>query len=225
MSEVFAEIALELHEADGAEQTIERIVEYSRDAVAADEAGVLLLHARGRFETVAPTSADVTRAHELQVKLDEGPCLEASEDPTKVFRIDDCRTEARWTRWCSEVSAMDLRSVLAVPLATRTRRYGAINLYARRPDAFDETDEEVGLILARHASVALAASHHIDGLKDAVDGRKTIGIATGVLMARYDIDSQTAFEVLRRYSQAHNLKLRDVAARVADERALPEAWD
>lgn len=222
---MFAEIALELHEAAGAAQTIERIVEYSRDAVASDEAGVLLLHARGRFEAVASTSSDVTKAHELQIELDEGPCLEASENPAQMYCIDDTRTDGRWPRWCAEVAAMGFHSVLAAPLATRTRRYGAINLYARQPGAFDEGDEEVALILARHASVALAASHNIDGLKDAVDGQKTIGIAIGVLMARYDVDRDVAFEVLRRYSQSHNVKLREIAARVVADRALPPLAD
>jgi len=45
----------------------------------------------------------------------------------------------------------------------------------------------------------------------------------GMLMERYNLESNTAFEVLRRYSQANNIKLRDVAEHVAAHRELPEA--
>lgn len=223
-SATVAKIALDLHEADDAEQTIERIVEYSRDALGSDDAGILLIHARGRIEAVVATSSDVTKAHLMQVELDEGPCLQASEDPTKIFRIDDTATDTRWPRWGAEVAALGFRSVVAAPLATRTRRYGSINMYSREVAAFDDGDEEVAAILARHASVALAASHNIDGLRDAVDGRKTIGMAMGVLIARYDIDPPTAFSVLRRYSQTNNLKLRAVADRIVETRGVPHEW-
>ncbi|MFL6089144.1 MAG: GAF and ANTAR domain-containing protein [Aeromicrobium sp.] len=224
VSAAFAELALDLHEAEGAEATIDQIIEYSRDALRSDEAGVLLIHARRRVEVVSSTSADVTQAHLLQVELDEGPCLDASEDPTRVFRIDDARTDRRWPRWGKEVAALGYSSILAAPLATRTRRYGSINMYSHEPNAFDEADEDVAMILARHASVALAASHNIDGLRESVDGRKLIGIATGIVMARYSLDDHTAFEVLRRYSQAENLKLRTVAERIVAERGLPAEW-
>ncbi len=46
-------------------------------------------------------------------------------------------------------------------------------------------------------------------------------MAQGVLLARYDIDAEQAFEVLRRISNDANLKLRDVAARVVEARGLP----
>jgi len=219
-----SEIALDLHEADGPGETVERILEYSREALASDEAGVLLIRARSKLDVVASTHPDVTRAHLLQVDLGEGPCLEAAEDPTTMFRVDDTTTDPRWRRWNGEVAAMGFRSILAAPLATQTRRYGSLNMYARRPQAFDEDDEAVAMILARHASVALAASHNIDGLRNAIDARKMIGIAMGLLMARYELEADRAFDVLRRYSQTHNVKLRTVAERVVAERGLPADW-
>jgi GAF domain-containing protein len=217
----FSQLALELHEAVDADETIERIIEYSRTALGGDDAGVLLIHARGRLEVVASTSEGVTRAHQLQVELDEGPCVDAAEDPTTIYRIDDTATDSRWPRWCAEVTQLGFQSILAIPLATRTRRYGSLNLYARRPRAFDEGDDEVATILAGHASVALANSHNIDGLRRAVDARKLIGIAMGLLMARYELEPHQAFSVLSRYSQARNIKLRDVAEQVIAERDLP----
>jgi GAF domain-containing protein len=220
----FSELALDLHEADGSSETIDRIIDYSCSALGADGAGVLLIHARGRLEVISSTSPEVTNAHLAQVELGEGPCLEASLDPTTIFRVDDATTDTQWPRWDKQLLGLGFRSVLALPLATRARRYGSLNLYARRPLAFDDEDEAVGMVLARHASVALAASHNIEGLNRAVDARKTIGIAMGLLMARYDIDRQVAFDVLRRYSQTQNLKLRVVAERIIEVRGIPNGW-
>jgi len=217
----FSEIALELHGAEGAEETVDRIVEYSRSALASDDAGVLVVRSRKRIEIAASTSESVTRAHLLQVELDEGPCLDAVENPTTIYRIDDTTTDRQWPRWSAQIVELGFRSVLAAPLATKERHYGSINVYAKRPDAFDEDDEAVATILARHASVALAASHNIEGLRKAVDARKLIGIAMGMLMERYGIESQQAFDVLRRYSQTKNIKLRDVAQQVVTDRSLP----
>ena len=40
-------------------------------------------------------------------------------------------------------------------------------------------------------------------------------------MERHGLDGDRAFEVLRRYSQDHNIKLRDVAAHLIETRRLP----
>jgi len=40
-------------------------------------------------------------------------------------------------------------------------------------------------------------------------------------MERYDLEEDRAFEVLRRYSQDHNLKLREVAEQLVSTRKLP----
>ncbi|WP_374999929.1 GAF and ANTAR domain-containing protein [Aeromicrobium sp. CTD01-1L150] len=217
----FSRIALELHDASGSEQTIERITEYARSAIGSEDAGVLLVHTRSRIETAAATSATVAKAHALQADLDEGPCLDALQVHDTVVRIDDAAQDERWPRWCAALVDLGFRSVLSVPLATSDRLYGSVNLFAVRADAFTVDDEAVASILARHASVALAASHDIEGLRKAIDARKLIGMAMGMLMERFSIDGDRAFQVLRRYSQDHNVKLRDLAERVVSGGDLP----
>ena len=76
-------------------------------------------------------------------------------------------------------------------------------------------------IFARHAAVAMTASWNEAGLNTALDTRKLIGQAQGLLMERHGLDGDRAFEVLRRYSQDHNIKLRDVAAHLIETRRLP----
>jgi AmiR/NasT family two-component response regulator len=58
-------------------------------------------------------------------------------------------------------------------------------------------------------------------MAQAVDARKLVGQAMGILMERFDVDDDRAFAILKRYSQDTNTKLRDVAQQLIDTRKLP----
>jgi GAF domain-containing protein len=222
LSTFFSQMALDLHDAPTAESTIERIAEYAKLATSCDEAGVMLVHARNQIETAAATSQRVGESHNLQIVHDEGPCLDAIEGEGQ-FLSDDVGNDPRWQKWGPAVAALGMRSVLSLRLETKARRYGSLNLYAERVGAFDQNDLAVATIFVRHAAVALANAHNEEGLQVAIDARKLIGQAQGILMERYDLDPDRAFEFLRRQSQAHNVKLRYVAEWVVDHRTTPDA--
>ena len=120
------------------------------------------------------------------------------------------------------MAELGLRSVLSIRLHTSGSTIGALNLYAGRPEAFDDDDDAVAHILARHASIALANARQESSLWQAIDARKLIGQAQGMLMERFDLDADQAFAVLRRYSQDNNIKLRVVAQRLVETRRLPD---
>jgi hypothetical protein len=89
------------------------------------------------------------------------------------------------------------------------------------PCWFDADALAVAEVLGRHASIALAAAREEESLWQAIDARKLIGQAQGILMERFDLDDERAFEVLRRYSQNTNTKLNEVARTLVHTRTLP----
>ena len=99
----------------------------------------------------------------------------------------DVAVDPRWPKWGPAVAELGLRSVLSLRLETKARRYGSLNLYAEQVGAFDDDDLAVATIFVRHASVALANAHNEEGLQVAIDARKLIGQAQGILMERFDI--------------------------------------
>ncbi|MCW2801730.1 MAG: hypothetical protein JWQ70_3202 [Aeromicrobium sp.] len=218
----FSRMALELHDEPTAERTIERITEFAMAATNCDDAGIMLVHGRKQIETAAATSSRVAESHNLQIVHDQGPCLDAIEG-APIYLSEDVGDDERWPLWGPAVAELGMHSALSIRLATRTRRYGSLNLYADRTNAFDEDDVAVATIFVSHASVALAAAHNEQGLQRAIDARKLIGQAQGILMERFDLDADRAFEFLRRQSQHHNVKLRSVAEWVVANRALPAA--
>ncbi|TSD64413.1 GAF and ANTAR domain-containing protein [Aeromicrobium piscarium] len=216
-SEFFSEMALELYDQPSTEQTVDLITKFAQSAIGGSDSGIMLVHARQRIETAASTSPRVEESHELQRTHDEGPCLDALEG-VGSYLSNDVAQDERWPTWGRAVEKLGIRSAISVRLETRQRRYGSLNIYADDPDAFTPEDLAVAEILGRHASVALAASHSEDGLMSAIDARKLIGQAQGILMERFDLDSDRAFDVLRRYSQDGNRKLRDVAEAIVRHR-------
>ena len=56
-------------------------------------------------------------------------------------------------------------------LFTTEDTLGALNLYARTVDAFDDDDVYDGYALAAHVAVALAASENVEHLETAIDNR------------------------------------------------------
>lgn len=218
----FSQMALDLHDEPTTERTIERIAEYAKLATGCDESGIMLVHARSQIETAAATAQRVGESHNLQIIHDEGPCLDAIDGKTH-YLSPDIAVDERWPNWGPAVANLGLRSVLSLRLETKSRQYGSLNLYAERVNAFDDDDLAVASIFVRHAAVALANAHNEEGLQVAIDARKLIGQAQGILMERFDLDADRAFEFLRRQSQTHNVKLRFIAEWVVDHRGSPAA--
>jgi GAF domain-containing protein len=219
----FARIAVELCCQPSMEETVDVVVRYAVTAVGADSASVMLLHRGGRdVEIVGTTDPAAARADQLQLASGEGPCVDAARDNTEAAVIDDTRTDQRWPTWAKRVAVeLGIRSSLSVQLGIPRDRIGALNLYAATPGRFDRDDLAVAHVLARHAAVALAHTRSELNLWRAIDSRKLIGQAMGILMERYNIDEDHAFAVLRRYSQENNVKLHEVARRLVETRQLP----
>jgi len=217
----FAKVAQTLRAAKTPLATAEEIVDYTCKQLDADHAGLTVLRAKRRLETATATDPLVERADRLQEGLGEGPCLDRSwrhETLTSTNLADD----PRWPRWAAEVCALGVASVLACELTNvKDRRIATINVYWNQPRTFTTDDIAFANIFARHAALALAQSMDAAGLNVALDGRKLIGQAQGILIATYDLDPDRAFEVLRRFSQDRNIKLRDVAEEIVATRRLP----
>ncbi len=182
-----------------------------------DSAGILMIGKGGKFDSLAGTDELPHRLDVLQMKFEEGPCVQAAIAET-IVRTDDFRTEHRWPRYSPAVVDIGVLSGLSLKLYTSNRTAGALNLFAFKPNAFDATDETTGAVLAAHAAAAILASREGEELQSALSTRDRIGQAKGIIMERYNVDDIRAFEMLRKLSQDGNTRLVDIAQRVIDTR-------
>ncbi len=212
------------------EETLQQVVSTAVSAMdGCDSAGVFVVDGRA-VRSVAYTSDAVVELDQFQDTLDEGPCLDAASSAAVVY-VSDLSEDDRYPRFRAAAMSADIRTVLACPLSTDGMR-GALNLYARLPNAFGATDRAKGTILAALAGAAIAStSRRADlqsqnlNLQAALVSRELIGQAQGILMERERVSAEQAFDILRRASQHLNEKLRDVAQTLVETGESPNTGD
>ncbi|WP_409332199.1 GAF and ANTAR domain-containing protein [Trujillonella humicola] len=211
LSQRMADLARELQQEAGAPAVLDLLVASVPGTVAgAEEATISLVGGRRRVVSAAATSRVARHFDDLQQATRQGPCLDAMYEH-ETIRVDDLGTDERWPELGRRAAEEGLRSALCVQLFVRGNDLGAMNLLARRPGAFDDESERVGLLFASHAAVALAQVERIGNLELGMASRDLIGQAKGVLMERYKITPEQAFALLATVSQDTNHKLVDVA--------------
>ncbi|CAA9423524.1 MAG: hypothetical protein AVDCRST_MAG35-2142, partial [uncultured Quadrisphaera sp.] len=90
--------------------------------------------------------------------------------------------------------------------------------YSTLSDDVDEQAEPIADLFAAHAAIALGNARERATLNEALQSRKVIGEAIGILMERYDMNEDRAFAFLVRASSHGNVKLRDIAQELVDQR-------
>ncbi|MFB9519365.1 ANTAR domain-containing protein [Streptomyces cremeus] len=196
LAEALAAAAVELHEADGREQTARTAVRLARDLVpGTDHAGLFVVERSGRVRALATT--------------DDVP---ASELPAPG--------EELWLSPLSVVDDGDAGCALFLRLRGHQSRFSVLTLYAKRPGGFaDPAVVRVGRLLSAYVGIALETVDVTEQLTEAMHTRDVIGQATGLLMGRLGIDAAQAFDRLVSASQQNNVKLRDIASRIVDASA------
>jgi GAF domain-containing protein len=217
-----------LHDARvSTDQTLEAIVHWAQKAVGASGAGVFLLTRRnGRAQTVLPTSPEVSKAHEIQLELGEGPCVDVLKpDSTGTCIVGDTSSDRRFPLWGRAAADLGLRSAMSAVMKTHEKCFGSLNVFSETPHQFELEDLAVLDIFSRRAARAMAIAEDRQGLLQALDTRKLIGQAQGILMERYGIDGDRAFAYLARLSQQRNIKLRKVAELIVVNRDVGSVLD
>jgi GAF domain-containing protein len=202
--------------------TLQRVAELAvQEVEGCDMAGVTVMR-DGRPETTVFTDPTAPHIDRAQYESGSGPCLEAFMTG-EVLRITDTASEGRWPEFAAAAHAEGVNSTLSLPLLVGGSTLGALNLYSKVVDGFD--DEPHALLFSAQAAVVLAnsqaywAAHHLaTQLQVAMDSRAPIEQAKGILMQRHGYGADEAFEELRRRSNDANRKLRDIAIEVVEEK-------
>ncbi|MEO6604201.1 MAG: GAF and ANTAR domain-containing protein [Aeromicrobium sp.] len=193
----------------------------------ADGAGVTLLkldRPDHMVQVLAASHPFVAEIDEIQYSvLSEGPCITAALE-RRTVRSGSLGGEKMWPRFGPRVGRLGINSALSLPLLVSDQVVGAINVYAKMKDAFDERAEELGELFAKPAAVAVHNAQVLAQalalaaqLQSALASRPIIDQAIGIIRGRSGGTSDEAFRALRQMSQADHIKLVAVAQKVVDE--------
>jgi GAF domain-containing protein len=217
----FAEVARTLAGESTLAGTLQLIVQQAaRTIPGAEHAAITISRGDRRYQTPASTGPLPLSVDELQYENNEGPCLTALAT-VDVTHTGDLATDSRWPVFGPAASSSTgVMSMLSSPLYLEDDTIlGALNLYAKKPDAFDEIDLSGCEILSTHSAIALSRAadrEQNDHLQNALASNRKIGAAVGILMAKHLLNEQQAFDALRIASQHRHRKLIDIAYEVVD---------
>jgi GAF domain-containing protein len=198
------------------EDTVAAILDATLQTVPGfDHAGISITHKDDSIETIHGTDQLVWELDKLQYGLNEGPCYDAIREGHVVV-VPHARHAQSWPRYIPQAAQLGLRAQLAIPLFRDEESVGGLNLYSTSSETVSDDAFLIAELFASHASIALGRSQHEGQLREAIETRKVIGQAIGLVMERYQLDEHRAFKFLVRTSQAGNIKLRVVAEEIVN---------
>lgn len=155
----------------------------------------------------------------------DGPCTEAVRCGMEIAACDDGEMRARWGATGRALLGAGYAAVHALPLGVNGEWVGSLLVARTEPESLDDGELEAARAFAALASVGL--SLHRSGevamqLQHALDARVKVEQAKGVVSATLRLPVGDAFDVLRQYARARNLRLIDLAADVVGGAVQPE---
>jgi transcriptional regulator with GAF, ATPase, and Fis domain len=185
-----------------------------------DHASLLVLDNNG-YITVGASDRLARQIDEIERRAGDGPCIDAIEEETP--QIDtDLTTPSHWPKLASVlVAETPVRGAMGFRLLIDKRKGAALNLFSDTPNLFDAESAGRAAVLASFASVAInavAKGEDAASLRRGLLSNREIGKAVGMLMLLHEMTEDQAFDLLRRHSQALNVKLAEVARAVIENR-------
>lgn len=218
VAQQMAELAQALTLAHTLERTAQVVAEVAASLIPGAQEVSMSLARRGvGIETIASRGSLPGRADAAQVDTGQGPCIEAAWKE-QIARLEDTETDRRWPTFSARAKALGVGSMLSLQLSLpREReddRIGAINCYSRAPRSFGRDSETIGMFIAIHASVGVAAAEREEQLRLAIGTRDVIGQAKGMIMSSQGISAEAAFAVMVQQARDTNVRIHDLATRL-----------
>ncbi|HSS25379.1 MAG TPA: GAF and ANTAR domain-containing protein [Mycobacterium sp.] len=218
---VFAALAEIIYQGSDAQEMYAAICIAATLAIRGCDHASLLVRDNDRYVTVGASDRLAQQIDEMERRAGDGPCIDAIEEETP--QIDtDLTTPSLWPKLAAVLIAeTPVRGAMGFRLLVDKRKGAALNLFSDTPNLFDAESAGRAAVLASFASVAInaiAKGEDAASLRRGLLTNREIGKAVGMLMLLHEMSEDQAFDLLRRHSQALNIKLAEVARAVIESR-------
>jgi GAF domain-containing protein len=207
------------------DETLRSILGSALESIKGFDRASLLVSVKGEVAGRSWSDGVAEQLDALQARLRQGPAVDVIDGPQTIL-VADLAHEQRWPRYVPQALQLGAAAQLSARMQfDRTATLGSLNLYASAEPVFDDEAESLAEVFAAQAAVAIGGAAVVTNLTEAMESRKIIGQATGILMERFRIDEAHAFAYLRRESSHRNIKLRDIAAEITRSITDPPPGD
>jgi hypothetical protein len=147
LAESISELSRLLVNEEALEDTLHRVAELACGNISGcDLAGVTLVR-DGKAETAVFTDLTSPEVDAAQYETGSGPCLDAYRQQ-QVFRIESTTEDEPWRAFSHACVERGIHSTISFPLAARDHATGALNLYSKSRDAFNDNHVEIGTLFS-----------------------------------------------------------------------------
>ena len=218
---VFAALAEIIYQGSDVNQMYAAICVAATLTVRGCDHASLLVRENDKYLTVGASDRLAQAIDDLERRAGDGPCIDAIEEETPQIETD-LTTPSLWPNLAQVlVAETPVRGAMGFRLLVDKRKGAALNLFSDTPNMYDAESAGRAAVLAAFASVAInavAKGEDATSLRRGLLSNREIGKAVGMLMLLHDMSEDAAFDLLRRHSQALNIKLAEVARAVIDNR-------
>jgi transcriptional regulator with GAF, ATPase, and Fis domain len=207
------------------EDAMREIVQTTHSMFAVDGAGLMLADREQHLRSVAASDERFAHLEDLQVRHQEGPCIEAF-DTKELIGAVDLERDDRWPRFSEAAVQREVRAVLASPLPYNQDAVGVVAVLSERRRPWSPANELALLAFTDLAALLIASiiqgerqSELAGQLQGALTSRQVIEQAKGVLIGTQGVSARTAYEQLRSRARSERRKLAAVCADVVQAAA------
>lgn len=218
---------------DAAETRLNRllnlILETAVDVLAFDAATVTTRHSGQDLATIGATDQRLVALDDAQYESREGPCLTVLDPHDPIYLEDAGIDDERWLHFSRTAAQLGVHSTLSVHVPTDVEEVAAsLNFYGKRRLELGGQEVSAAESFAQQLAAAIqsveafrSTAKLAHDMAEAMRSRAVIEQAKGIIMADKHVDADQAFDQLAQLSQQANVKLRDVASRLVEERTKP----
>jgi transcriptional regulator with GAF, ATPase, and Fis domain len=202
---------------------LQTLVDHCTELFDAAAAGIALGPDDQHLEVIVSTSEESRLVGLMQLRVGEGPCVEAVTTGKVVSVADHAEMRSRWPAFARAARESDYDSVHAIPLRLRGEIIGSLNLFRTDEGALNDQDAIAAQALADVATIGILQQRAVhdstlvrDQLQHALNSRVLIEQAKGVLAQTHGVDMDTAFKLLRHQARSTGTRMATVASAVID---------
>jgi GAF domain-containing protein len=207
------------------EEALREIVQTTHTMFSVDGAGLMLVDADQHLRNVASSDERFAHLEDLQIRHQEGPCVDAF-DAKELVGVEDLESDGRWPAFRDAAVARRVRAVLASPLPYNQDAVGVVAVLSEQRRPWSPEGELALLAFTDLAALLIASmmqgqeqSELAVHLQAALTSRQVIEQAKGVLVGWNGITPREAYVQLRAQARNERRKLVTVCADVVKNAA------
>jgi GAF domain-containing protein len=211
--EALAGLAGQLNEKNYLDRILQTIAEMVADKLDSPVCSIMLVdEERKELVISAARCSSEDYLHRMPLKIEDSLIGRVVREGQPIM-IPDVLEEKQY-RYPELARKTGLSSLLAVPMFTRDTVIGTINIYTREPHQFDEDEIDFVKVVAGQAAIAIENARLMSETleaKRALETRKVVERAKGIMQHKLGITEEDAYLKLRNESRRLRRPMRDLA--------------